>query len=78
MPAVSSHPRTPRTGASSARICISALSGGGGKTLLSLGLALGLIHGLALCGGLDAEDLHAEVLQLPQHRAVVSQRLPQL
>ena len=39
MPAVSSHPRTPRTGASSARICISALSGGGGKTLLSLGLA---------------------------------------
>lgn len=39
MPAVSSHPRMPRTGASSARICISALSGGGGKTLLSLGLA---------------------------------------
>ena len=39
MPAVSSHPRTPRAGASSARICISALSGGGGKTLLSLGLA---------------------------------------
>lgn len=39
MPAVSSHPRTPRTGAPSARICISALSGGGGKTLLSLGLA---------------------------------------
>ena len=36
---MSSHPRTPRTGASSARICISALSGGGGKTLLSLGLA---------------------------------------
>lgn len=39
MPAVSSHPRMPRTEASSARICISALSGGGGKTLLSLGLA---------------------------------------
>ena len=39
MPAVSSHSRTPLTGASSARICISALSGGGGKTLLSLGLA---------------------------------------
>lgn len=39
MPAVSSHPRMPRTGAPSARICISALSGGGGKTLLSLGLA---------------------------------------
>lgn len=39
MPAVFSHPRMPRTGASSARICISALSGGGGKTLLSLGLA---------------------------------------
>ena len=36
---MSSHPRTPRAGASSARICISALSGGGGKTLLSLGLA---------------------------------------
>ncbi|WP_303928950.1 AAA family ATPase, partial [Desulfovibrio piger] len=36
---MSSHPRTPRTGAPSARICISALSGGGGKTLLSLGLA---------------------------------------
>lgn len=39
IPAVSSHPRMPRTEASSARICISALSGGGGKTLLSLGLA---------------------------------------
>ena len=39
MPAVSSHPRMPRTEASSARICISAVSGGGGKTLLSLGLA---------------------------------------
>lgn len=38
MPAVSPHPRMPRTEASSARICISALSGGGGKTLLSLGL----------------------------------------
>lgn len=36
---MSSHPRMPRTEASSARICISALSGGGGKTLLSLGLA---------------------------------------
>lgn len=36
---MSSHPRMPRTGAPSARICISALSGGGGKTLLSLGLA---------------------------------------
>lgn len=49
MPAVSSHPRMPRTEASSARICISALSGGGGKTLLSLGLARALSRqGLAV------------------------------
>ena len=38
MPAVSSHPRTPRTGALSARICISALSGAAARPC-SLGLA---------------------------------------
>lgn len=39
MPAVPACSPSPVTGAPSARICISALSGGGGKTLLSLGLA---------------------------------------
>ena len=39
MPAVSSDPRPLSSVPSSARLCISALSGGGGKTLLSLGLA---------------------------------------
>lgn len=39
MPAVSSDPRPLSPVPSSARLCISALSGGGGKTLLSLGLA---------------------------------------
>ena len=39
---------------------------------------LWVYHGLALCGGLDAEDLHTEVLQLSQHRAVVSQGFSQL